>query len=954
MTSERGLDPVSDMDELLATLSHEPGLAWLTPDARPIAMIWSLDGTRLIDSRGAAPAAFAVRWGAVPDIARHLRALGSGLAPRSGIRIERLRFGTGPIQPSTLFVCRVVRFRDAEVLLLASRGELAGAATTAARVAAPGDSPPEAAPAAALPLLAAELPPPVDPALVPPAAEPEGEAPRGRGLRFVWRIDAEGRFLPPSSELRAIVGERAAAIAGHPWSDLLGRVVRDESAEVAGALSREVPFARLAVSWWDAETDRAVPVALSGVPIRDPKGRLTGYRGFGMAFPDAARPAPPGLFSELPAPVAEVQRDQAPARRSQDESSVLGDAVQAAAALTSAGESVFGVLRAWFTPPGVVSLTGLAQLPGIASLRVSDPMPGLAPTPVGLPVSSSLPAYETAPPGRVASDERALSASERGALHEIARALSSSSDPDEARPDEARPDTGKPNLPTAEILHLPPRSRESELARILDRLPIGLAVLRHGEPVFVNRHLLDLAGHPDLPTLVAVGGLPMLWGPGVTIDAQSGPVPVEIRSSSGEPQHVEMRSAPIVWGDLPATIASLRPVPDPEAAQRTAALAIDIAASERRARDLATALEIATDGVVMLDGQGRILTMSASGERLFGYAANEIVGEGLAALIVPDDHRAAMACLTATAAGAHGSVQACEIRSVPRQGGAAIPLQVRAGRIADAGEAAFAVTFRNVAQAKAMEAELRDAQAAAEKVSTNRADFLARVSHEIRTPLTAIAGFAELMLEERFGPIGNERYRGYLRDIQGSGEHVLSLVNDLLDLAKASAGSSDLVPSSLDLNAAALQCVMLAAPIAARERAILRTSFAPGLPPVFADERSVRQIVLNLMSNAIRFTGAGGQVIVSTARGTSGDVMLRVRDTGPGMDRNEIEAALMPFRQVVTTRRGDGTGLGLPLSKALVEANGGVFTIVSTPQEGTLVEIRLPVAADIRPAVAAE
>jgi signal transduction histidine kinase len=128
-------------------------------------------------------------------------------------------------------------------------------------------------------------------------------------------------------------------------------------------------------------------------------------------------------------------------------------------------------------------------------------------------------------------------------------------------------------------------------------------------------------------------------------------------------------------------------------------------------------------------------------------------------------------------------------------------------------------------------------------------------------------------------------------------------------------------------------------PQANRERVIIRTSLSPRLPPVIADDRSVRQIVLNLISNSTKFTGAGGQVIVSTTLTDRGDVALRVRDTGPGMSEQDIAIALEPFRQVATTARAGGTGLGLPLTKALAEANRAGFCIKSTPNSGTLVEV---------------
>ena len=199
-------------------------------------------------------------------------------------------------------------------------------------------------------------------------------------------------------------------------------------------------------------------------------------------------------------------------------------------------------------------------------------------------------------------------------------------------------------------------------------------------------------------------------------------------------------------------------------------------------------------------------------------------------------------------------------------------------------------------------------------------------------------------MEERLGPIGNERYSAYLKDIHASGAHLISLLNDLLDLSKIEAGKLELTFTSANLNDLTQQCVAIVQAQASRARIIIRTSLSPALPHIVADARSVRQILLNLLSNSIKFTGAGGQVIVSTALDDAGDVVLRVRDTGIGMSEKEIETALEPFRQIETSARGGsgGTGLGLPLTKALAEANRASFAIKSAPNSGTLVEITFP------------
>jgi len=207
-----------------------------------------------------------------------------------------------------------------------------------------------------------------------------------------------------------------------------------------------------------------------------------------------------------------------------------------------------------------------------------------------------------------------------------------------------------------------------------------------------------------------------------------------------------------------------------------------------------------------------------------------------------------------------------------------------------------------------------------------------------------IEAMYEVMTAEQFGPIGNDRYREYLKDIHGSGEHLVSLINDLLDLSKIEAGKLDMVFASVNLNQLVQQCVALMQPQANREHIIIRTSLSPKLPPIVADARSVKQIVLNLVSNSIKFTAAGGQVIVSTALNDEQEVVLRVRDTGHGMSEEELETALEPFRQVANAAQSGttGTGLGLPITKALAEANHARFRITSRVDNGTLVEVTFP------------
>ncbi len=379
------------------------------------------------------------------------------------------------------------------------------------------------------------------------------------------------------------------------------------------------------------------------------------------------------------------------------------------------------------------------------------------------------------------------------------------------------------------------------------------------------------------------------------------------------------------------------------AAPETRANEAALSRVERENQELKAILDTATDGVLVLDRAGRVLSTNRSAQALFGYEAADLIELSLGDLLAPESRRPVLEHLDRLArnGGPESFDAGREAIGRVRQGGL-VPLYITMGRIED-GDKLCAV-LRDITTWKRSEEELINARREAEKASTAKSEFLAKISHEIRTPLNAIIGFSEVMVQERFGPIGNERYAQYLKDINASGGHLVSLINDLLDLSKIEAGKLDLTFVSVNLNDLVQQCVAILQHEANRERVIIRTSLPPRLPPIVADVRSVRQIVLNLLSNSIKFTGPGGQVIVSTALTDDQEVALRVRDTGAGMSEKELETALEPFRQIATaTRRGaSGTGLGLPITKALAEANHAHFRISSRRDEGTLVEVAFP------------
>src|SRR5262245_19138998 len=538
-----------------------------------------------------------------------------------------------------------------------------------------------------------------------------------------------------------------------------------------------------------------------------------------------------------------------------------------------------------------------------------------------------------------------LSPKEHSAFQELARELS-----DRLR--KASGKSGAPVPPDPPRLFVPPIETPQEVPKpardtledrsIFDRLSTGILIYRHNNLIYTNRAFLDWTGYATLDELAEAGGLDSLFiepkKEAATKDA-NGVRSLRVATSNGKQKPVEGRLFSVTWSGESALALMIET--QSGAANRQAERPPQPANEE--IRELRAILDTATDGVLILEGNGRVLSGNRSAQALFGYDAGELEALSLSDLLVPESHRPVLEHLERLARrdGVDSLGAGHEAIGRVRQGGL-VPLHITLGRIAG-GEKLCAV-LRDVTAWKRIEEELINARRSAEKASPAESGFLAKISHEIRTPLNAIIGFAEVMRDERFGPIGSERYRQYLKDIHASGGHLISLVNDLLDLSKVEAGKLELTFESVNLNDLVQQCVAIMQQQANRERVIIRTSLHHNLPQIVADARAMRQIMLNLLSNSIKFTGAGGQVIISTAQTDDHEVVLRVRDTGSGMSEKELQIALKPFGQIPTVTRWDssGTGLGLPITKALAEANHAYFRITSRVDDGTLAEVIFP------------
>ena len=253
-----------------------------------------------------------------------------------------------------------------------------------------------------------------------------------------------------------------------------------------------------------------------------------------------------------------------------------------------------------------------------------------------------------------------------------------------------------------------------------------------------------------------------------------------------------------------------------------------------------------------------------------------------------------------------------------------------------------ALAIQNARLFREIEAKGRELETA----SRHKSEFLANMSHELRTPLNAILGFSELLSERLFGDI-NEKQAEYLRDIQESGRHLLSLINDILDLAKIEAGRMELEPSDFSLPDAIANTMTLVRERAQRREIALVASIDPRLTQFRADERKLKQILLNLLTNAIKFTPDGGRVEVS-ATPKDGGVEIAVIDTGVGIAPEDQEAVFEEFRQVgAASRKIEGTGLGLAITRKFVELHGGRIRVESTPGKGSRFTFTLPGEATI-------
>ena len=858
--------------------------------------------------------------------ARRLRRLAATLPAAQAPALERIRKLDGARTTSVNVRCIRIAAPDGVPLLVLATDDRAYAEPSPVAAPAPAVEP---APAAAVP--------------------PVETAARSR---FLWGLDKDERFGAPDPVLAAALGS-AAPKAGETVEALRLRVAIENGGMLAAAVGKRETFAGLRVLWSTGQGVRALPITLSAATLFDDARRFAGFRGFGTV----------GEAVEQARPAAEYSaRDSArPASAADGPAIVEGAAPHVPAAKRGSDESRSDPAHASESARADGAVAPAPELagppePAVPQERTAEIFVLRQGSSASAALSKIVPirpgAFDASKPqesGDSGDGGVELSKAERDAFREIARALV-------GRMPASRQDAQAPAPAPAEQAREPPeaavgdpRDANSDAAPVLrnaltllDRLPVGVLVARDAQPLYVNLTLLSLLGYRDHEHFESSDGLASMFrGDARPALSETDDGAFSVFKADGQPLAAEGRAQAIVWDGAPATLIMLRAA---ESASQAAETGDGVRASGASADELAEMLDLATDGAVALDSAGRIQSFNASAERLFDYAGKDVVGESVLMLLAPPSHPAATALLESLSrlGDAPRSEPPVAVSGRNREG-APLALLLTLARVGAPDAPHYCALFRDVRRERETERRLAAGRDAALAASAAKTEFLAHVSHEIRTPLHAILGFAEVMMEERFGPIGNDRYRDYLKDIHTSGRHVMSLADDLLDLSKIESGKLELAFAPVDANSLIRECVSLMQPQASRERIIVRLSLFDRLPRVMVDERSLRQIMLNLMSNAVKFNEPGGQVIVSTAVDAAGQAVIRVRDTGVGMNESEVGVALEPFGQVRRGGRKGGVGLGLPLTKALVEANKAEFSIKSRRDHGTLVEICFPV-----------
>ena len=329
---------------------------------------------------------------------------------------------------------------------------------------------------------------------------------------------------------------------------------------------------------------------------------------------------------------------------------------------------------------------------------------------------------------------------------------------------------------------------------------------------------------------------------------------------------------------------------------------------------------------------------------IFGYESpQELLDLGTIDYLFPEDERARLAEFREARLRGEEAPAIYEVRCL-RKDGSEVWTENAVRLVEMNGETLVHCIVRDITKRKQIERSLTAALAEANEANRAKQEFLASVSHELRTPLNAIIGFSDVIDRELYGPLGHTRYREYIEHIKSSGQHLLELINDILDISRIEAGKFELYRVPTAPGELVRENVTILREQCQKAGVELAMHIAPNLPELNLDQRAIRQIVLNLLSNAIKFTPEGGRIDVRCDAASGGGVDIVISDTGIGIAHEDLDMILSPFARGrdVQVEEKSGTGLGLPISNALASLHGGRLDIASTLGEGTMVTVHLP------------
>ena len=505
-----------------------------------------------------------------------------------------------------------------------------------------------------------------------------------------------------------------------------------------------------------------------------------------------------------------------------------------------------------------------------------------------------------------------------------------------------------------EISHLANMERrvaesEQRFRNLVEGSIQGLLVHVDGKIVFANPAAARILGFESCNDMLELDSVSELFWPDerprleeyrkARLRGDPAPEDYELRAKrrDGRMIWVENRARVVQWEGQQAVQASIYDITQRKKAR--------LKMEESRKR-LAGILDIAPEAIMSVDESNRVRIFNKGAQKLFGYSESEMLGQPVERLM-PERYRARHADHIAAFARSETVSRPMSLRGEivgRKRDGSEFPAEASISKLKTEGGWLFNVTIQDVTERKRARAELVEAREAAEAANRAKSEFLWNMSHELRTPLNAIIGFSELIRDEIFGPIGQDRYMDYARDIHASGAHLLSLIDDILDLSRIEAGIVEMREEPLRLDEELESAARMLEPRAARERKLLKVHCPDGLPQVLADAKMMRQILINLITNAVKYSETGGHVDVAAELTADGAITVSIADDGPGIAASEMERVFQPFARSsqVAARDTDGYGLGLPMARKFCNLHQITLEMISGEGEGTTARLEIP------------